>query len=102
MRALTTMCILWTWGFACRPEVQPRLDEGKLPPNMYVDLVGIFTLSPAGELSLALAEPCAVSVRLNWRETVSLRCHPYLLNLVHVVAKTPWGSRIPGVWLDED
>jgi hypothetical protein len=109
MRALTLLCILWL--LACVPEIHAQWYESELPPNVYVDLAGEFTLSAAGELSLTLAEPCTVRIRLDSHqtnvrpdspETKPLRCHRVVLDMVHVFARTPWGSQVPGVWLNED
>jgi hypothetical protein len=95
----TTSCLLW---MTCAPEIRPRLYEGHLPAEVHVDLAGTFTLSPAGEISLALAEPCRILVTQT-REFVTTwkRCSHALLDMIHVVAATPWGGQLPGVWLDE-
>lgn len=102
MRAITmTLCVLST--IACAPGIQPRLYDGSLPPSVYLNLVGTFALSPAGEISLTLVEPCVhfVEEPENPQGIISRYCDRFLLNTIHVVAKTPWGKQVPGEWLDE-
>lgn len=95
MTMRTIAIALWILStIACAPEIQPRLYSGELPPNVHVDLAGTFTLSPAGALSLALAVPC--SRAMTWEP-----CDDTLLNAIHVVAETPWGKQVRGVWRDE-
>jgi len=100
MRAVTiALYILST--IACVPEIQPRLYMGRLPPRVHVNLAGTFTLSAAGELALALADPCTDRIPpKNWETATSWHCDRSLLNRINVVAETPWGKQVPGEWLD--
>lgn len=102
MRAITTiLCVLSM--VACAPKLEPRRYQGKWPPNVHFYFAaGTFTLSPAGELSLALAEPCKEHVWLeNSHAMTWVPCDLRRLNTIHVVVATPWRMQVPGVWLDE-
>jgi hypothetical protein len=77
---------------------QPRPYEGSLPSNVHVNLAGTFTLSPTGELTLALDDPCTeASMEAPWEP-----CDLSMLYAIRVVAQTPWGTQVHGEWLDEE
>jgi hypothetical protein len=76
-----------------------------LPFETHVDLRGKFTLSPDGELSLELAQPCTLErLEVHGVNGVAsqdaVRCDPAHLSAIHVVATTPWHSHLPGAWTD--
>jgi hypothetical protein len=77
---------------------------GRLPPNTNVDLGGTFTLSPAGELVLALGEPCTVGHTVHGLSGggggSSVPCDRAHLDAIQVAATTPWRREVRGAWVD--
>jgi len=74
---------------------------GTLPQNTSLDMTGTFTLSPDGELHLALANPCTVEHATLAVSAVSqVPCGPVYLKNIQVIAHTPWNQDIRGTWDD--
>ena len=82
------------------PQIRPQLYAGELPPDVHLDLAGTFALSPTGELSLTLTAPCTALEFDDFGVPIRFPCRDFELNAVHVVASTPWGASVPGVWID--
>jgi hypothetical protein len=106
MRAITIfvgtfLCVLVLLACASVPKA-PFV--GWLPTNTHVDLGGTFTFSPAGELMLALAEPCSEGRRQASSSlspsSLEQDCDRAHLDAIRVVAATPWHSEVRGVWVD--
>jgi len=110
---ITLLCLLSV--VSCFPRSESLPYVGRLPPDTHVDLGGVFTFSPAGELTLALAKPCAVEHAPNsgatshgpqWASAVglgpssSVPCDRVYLGRIVVVATTPWHEQVEGVWTD--
>lgn len=73
----------------------PRLPfTGVLPEKISVDMAGEFTISPNGTLVLALARPCSQAVY------GAFQCTHTSLDLIKVVAHTPWNQDLIGTWRD--
>jgi hypothetical protein len=102
MRAIVVSCLVLAAACGSQKPTAPRPLVGALPPNTHVNLAGTFTFSQAGELTLALAEPCSVgreSVYGTMNDKVT-RCDRAHLDAARVVAVTPWRTEVPGVWTD--
>jgi hypothetical protein len=110
---ITLLCALSV--VACFPRSGSLPYVGRLPPDTHVDLRGIFTFSPAGSLTLALARPCAVeyashqrvtSHKEEWASAVGLSssssvpCDRVHLDRIVVIATTPWHEQVEGIWTD--
>jgi len=110
---ITLLCALPV--VACFPRSDSLPYVGRLPPDTHVDLRGTFTFSLAGELTLALARPCAIepgsypratSHSQEWASAVglgsssSVPCDRVHLDRIGVVATTPWHEQVEGVWTD--
>ena len=97
MRAITfisAFCLL-----ACTVAQKPF--AGSLPQDTQLDMAGTFTLSPSGDLLLALAKPCIVQKIAKLREAnVELPCDRVQRDAIRVVAVTPWADEILGTWSD--
>ncbi|HEX4418080.1 MAG TPA: hypothetical protein VH165_09290 [Kofleriaceae bacterium] len=97
-------CALIWIGCAGVVRVEPRPFTGKLPDRTKVDLAGAFTLSPNGELGLALVKPCAfdpvAKQGVPTSELDATPCDRPHLDAVQVIATTPWQREIRGAWLD--
>ena len=100
---------LWALGLAACASAQhteSRPFVGKLPASTNVDLGGTFTLSPAGELALALAEPCTIGGTSSVHglsgvtSNTAVPCDRAHLDAIQVVATTPWRREVHGVWID--
>ncbi|HMG52682.1 MAG TPA: hypothetical protein VK601_04365 [Kofleriaceae bacterium] len=85
----------WLLIAACAGAATSRPFAGTLPENAQLDLSGKFTLSPDGELRLALARPCTVARKAGAAE---LNCDRAVLDAIHVVAHAPWDQDVPGTW----
>jgi hypothetical protein len=89
-------------------------DMGRLPPGVELDLEGTFTFSAAGDLELALSEPCTATreservsgvlkARLKGAYTTARQtlepCNRSELDAIAVSATIPWAGKVRGVWL---
>jgi hypothetical protein len=85
---------------ACAPT--PRiLYPGRLPPYTYLDLASTFAVASTGELDMTLWAPCIVYVSNDSSVARDgMPCRHQELNAIHLVAVTPWGAAVPGVWSD--
>ena len=86
---------------ACVTPAATRPYAGKLPKDTHVDMAGAFTLSPDGELRLALAKPCTVfrDVKTSNR-LLEVKCGRDVLDAIEVTAHTPWDQDVRGAWSD--
>lgn len=97
--ALFTLGCVFVVGACVAQSSQPF--NGTLPEGTVLDLTGTFTFLPNGELHLALAKLCtsergvAPGASLDFAE-----CSFARLDLIRVVAHTPWNQDIPGTWSD--
>jgi hypothetical protein len=96
MRRSAVACVLAAVACAAPPAWQPF--SGTLPASTELDLAGTFTLSPAGELRLALNRPCTGTRVGIGGPAERPSCERDTLDLIHVVARTPWGQDIVGTW----
>jgi hypothetical protein len=86
---------------SCGTPPGSRPYAGTLPEDTQVDMAGAFTLSPGGELRLALARPCVVEVdSRKGSALVEVDCNRSHLDRIQVVARTPWNQEIRGTWGD--
>src|ERR1700759_1078629 len=65
---------------------------GRLPSGARLDMRGKLSLSQEGQLELVLDEPCMA--------TMNDVCDARTLGEISVIAMTPWGKEIHGVWVD--
>ncbi|HEY0190098.1 MAG TPA: hypothetical protein VGC42_03190 [Kofleriaceae bacterium] len=104
MRALLAFAILAAGCAGAHHNLDPRPYPGKLPPGSQLDMAGSFTLSPAGDLSLALASPCVVGkpaeAGVPNSQLDDRPCTRAQLDGIPVVARTPWHQDLRGAWLD--
>jgi hypothetical protein len=101
MNRFLTSCVLLI--SAC---TSSELLEGQpvawLPPDIHLKLRGTLALSEAGELTLALAEPCRFRyvVRRSLHMLGEVTCDRDQLDRIPVVATTPWHRQVAAVWTD--
>ncbi len=98
---VTIGAALWLVACAMSPRGYPRPFTGKTPVGSRVDLRGYFAFSAAGELSLALAEPCTAERQSGARTASATEdCDRARLDAIRVIAVTPWHREVDGVWTD--
>jgi hypothetical protein len=107
MRAL--VCFALTLAFAAcmtSPNNAAWQPTGTIPvpADTSVHITGDFTFNASGELVLWLDEPCMTGRKSPYRQPVTeppqQECDRGRLNAIAVIATTPWGYRVRGVWLD--
>src|SRR6185295_3310423 len=73
--------------------------EGTLPEGTHLDMTGEFSLSPEGELRFKLSKPCTMEYLPEGRpQSITIDCGQSRLNQIHLIAQTPWGQDIVGLW----
>jgi hypothetical protein len=73
---------------------------GTLPKDTHLDLTGEFSLTPDGELHLALAKPCTMEYQTKGAALpVTVNCGRTRLDEIQVVVHTSWDQDVPGTWI---
>lgn len=102
---IASYCVCYLIGCATGMRTALPPDPPWVPFKTHVDLRGRFALSPDGELSLELSQPCTLErLEVHGVNGVASRdavpCDLVRLSMIHVIATTPWRSQVPGVWTD--
>ena len=81
--------------------IKPHPFAGTLPRGSTLDVSGTFSVTPTGDLTLALRDGCVSQGRSRKSMAATERpCDKPVRDAIRVMAVTPWNAELRGTWVD--